>query len=365
MPPCDSPYFSHSHMHRTKSDRSRAKRLQRKRRFMSSIKGVSHLSRRAKRRLYFKLQLWMWRRWKAKCSVSIYRTRKQSCASPGPCFSIKTQSQKSKIKTPAIHTPHLNNAEVGISSPVCGTGESEEPLQGQNFVLCQSESVGPKQTSPSPSSSLNLPKDVNSASGDISGTLPPQKEDTLVQLIEMTGPLEEPHADKALSVSGRDACGLSTNLKDSKTVVPAQGSGIDAPSGRITPVTPCKDRPTNNKADENITLRKRSSSQADVSSKILTKDIHGIFFYLTFFLLFLSDGILFVHVTGDNSIDIFIGFLDDFYSTYGSFTPLQKREVLRHLKRKHNTDFTDRYIHLNHNKRCRSLYNKNLIIQIK
>eukprot|EP00064_Thunnus_orientalis_P003198 superscaffoldBa00000254_g3207 len=35
-------------------------------------------------------------------------------------------------------------------------------------------------------------------------------------------------------------------------------------------------------------------------------------------------------------------FLDDFYRIYGSFIPLQKSDVFRHLKRKFNTDFNDR-----------------------
>ncbi|KAK5888529.1 hypothetical protein CesoFtcFv8_014615 [Champsocephalus esox] len=35
-------------------------------------------------------------------------------------------------------------------------------------------------------------------------------------------------------------------------------------------------------------------------------------------------------------------FLEDFYRIYGSFIPLQKRDVLRHLKRKFNTDFSGR-----------------------
>ncbi|TMS09708.1 Sentrin-specific protease 5 [Larimichthys crocea] len=35
-------------------------------------------------------------------------------------------------------------------------------------------------------------------------------------------------------------------------------------------------------------------------------------------------------------------FLNDFYKIYGSFIPLQKSDVLRHLKRMFNTDFSDR-----------------------
>ncbi|XP_074545034.1 sentrin-specific protease 5-like [Halichoeres trimaculatus] len=306
MPPCDPTSISQirrSHMHRTKSDQGRAKRLEKKKRLMSSIKGVSHLSRRAKRRLYFKLQLWMWRRWKVKCNSRVHRTKKQACASPGSCRSVKTQSLKSKIKALAFHTPHMNNAEVGTSSRVCGNGESEEPLREKNFLLSQSESISPTETPPLLSSSQNLLMDTNASSGNVGETVPPQKEDTLLEPIKRTDSLEEPHAVKPLSPS-------TTNLKDIKTVVSPRRSEIDSPLGQMTPVTPCQDRTTNTKANEKITSRKRTSSQADVSPKILTKEIHG--------------------------------FLDDFYSMYGSFIPLQTKEVLTHLRQRHSTDFTDR-----------------------
>lgn len=45
---------------------------------MSSIKGVSHLSRRAKRRLYCKLQLWMWRKRREKCRFAMFKGKKQT-----------------------------------------------------------------------------------------------------------------------------------------------------------------------------------------------------------------------------------------------------------------------------------------------
>lgn len=36
-------------------------------------------------------------------------------------------------------------------------------------------------------------------------------------------------------------------------------------------------------------------------------------------------------------------FLEGFYTAYGSFIPLHKSDVLRHLRRKYNSDFSDRY----------------------
>uniref|UniRef100_A0A8C9XBL8 Ubiquitin-like protease family profile domain-containing protein n=1 Tax=Sander lucioperca TaxID=283035 RepID=A0A8C9XBL8_SANLU len=91
-------------------------------------------------------------------------------------------------------------------------------------------------------------------------------------------------------------------------MVPAQRLEVDGPSGQFTAASPGQDQATNTDTDERITSKKAVSSQTDVS--LLTKDIHE--------------------------------FLDDFYRIYGSFIPLQKRDVSRHLERKFNTDFSDR-----------------------
>lgn len=61
---------------------------------MSSIKGVSHLSRRAKRRLYCKLQLWMWRKRREKCRFAMFKGKKQTrLISP----SSRTQGGRSNV----------------------------------------------------------------------------------------------------------------------------------------------------------------------------------------------------------------------------------------------------------------------------
>lgn len=63
---------------------------------MSSIKGVSHLSRRAKRRLYCKLQLWMWRKRREKCRFAMFKGKKQTrLISP----SSRTQGGRSNVVT--------------------------------------------------------------------------------------------------------------------------------------------------------------------------------------------------------------------------------------------------------------------------
>lgn len=73
---------------------------------MSSIKGVSHLSRRAKRRLYCKLQLWMWRKRREKCRFAMFKGKKQTrLISP----SSRTQGGRSNV----------------VSSPGCDTGVLE------------------------------------------------------------------------------------------------------------------------------------------------------------------------------------------------------------------------------------------------
>ncbi|TWW72816.1 Sentrin-specific protease 5 [Takifugu flavidus] len=51
--------------------------LKRRKELMSSIRGVSHFTRRTKRRLYFKLQLWMWRKRQKKYNFALFRAKKQ------------------------------------------------------------------------------------------------------------------------------------------------------------------------------------------------------------------------------------------------------------------------------------------------
>ncbi|CAJ1071959.1 sentrin-specific protease 5-like [Xyrichtys novacula] len=284
-------------MHRTQRDRNKPKGLKRKRRFMSSIKGVCHLSRRAKRRLYCKLQLWMWRRQKERYGFGMYRSRKQACVispSSTSCLGVKTQSQKSKIKASVFPTPHSDDSEFGTLGLECANGKSEESLRGQNCLFSRCESVGSTETLPI--SSQNSLMDTNVTSCNVRETISSQQKDTLVQVIEMAKP------------SNSEACGFSINVKEERTAVQAQRPETNSPSGQSIPLTPCQARITNNDADETTASKKMLSTQADVSL-IVTKDIRG--------------------------------FLDEFYRMYGSFIPLQKTDVLRHMKGRFNTDFND------------------------
>ncbi|XP_037644499.1 sentrin-specific protease 5-like isoform X2 [Sebastes umbrosus] len=311
---CDPPSFtliSLSQMHRTQSHK--AKCLKRKKRFLSSVKGVSHLSRRAKRRLCCKIQLWMWRKRREKCRFGLFRVKKRACGiSSSPCLSLETQSQNNKV--PTYHTSHLENSvrTTALVSPLrCDNGDSEDTLSGQNCLLKLCESVIVSETFTASSSLANLVMDTNFSAGNISQTVlaamvPSQKTETLVQLSEHTHHLKRSHTVKPLLSTESDACGLTTHFKEPRTMVPAQRLEADGPSGQFTTVTPGQDQATNRDTDERITSKK--TSQTDVS--LLTKDIHE--------------------------------FLDDCYRIYGSFIPLQKRDVLRHLESKFNTDFSDR-----------------------
>ncbi|XP_044075961.1 sentrin-specific protease 5-like [Siniperca chuatsi] len=304
-------------MHRTQSLRGKAKYLKRKQGFISSIKGVSHLSRRAKRRLYCKLQLWMWRKRREKCHFGILRAKKQAFGighGSGPCVSVKTQTQKNKGKVPVYHTPNLENSQVRtsvlVSPPGCDTGGSEDSLRRQNCLLKLSESVSLSETFIASSSLQNLVMDTNVSAGNITMptvTVLPQKTETLVQPSGTTDPFKLSHTVQPQLSTDSDA---TTHFKEPWTMVLAQRLEVDGPSGQFTTVTPGQDQATNRDTDERITSKKTASSQTDISLKVLIKDIHE--------------------------------FLDDFYRIYGSFIPLQKTDVLKHLKRRFNTDFSDR-----------------------
>lgn len=67
--------------------------LKRRKGSVSSIRGVSHFTRRTKRRLHFKLQLWMWRKRQKKCSFALFRAKKQACCG-GSRLSVKTQKRQ-------------------------------------------------------------------------------------------------------------------------------------------------------------------------------------------------------------------------------------------------------------------------------
>ncbi|KAM7379011.1 hypothetical protein PAMP_004591 [Pampus punctatissimus] len=137
--------------------------------------------------------------------------------------------------------------------------------------------------------------------------MPSQKTETCVQFSEIAAPSELSHTVKPLLSTDSDACGVITHFKKPKTMTPAERLEVNSPTGQHTTLS--QDQTANTDPDEKITSKKTVSSLTDAGLKALTKDIHE--------------------------------FLDDFYRIYGSFIPLQRSDLLRHLKRKFNTDFND------------------------
>ncbi|XP_071348359.1 sentrin-specific protease 5-like isoform X2 [Trachinotus anak] len=303
-------------MHRTQSHRSKAKYLKKKKGFMSSVKGVSLLSRRTKRRLYCKLQLWMWRKQREKCRFGIFRAKKRACGTIsgyGRCLSLKAQSQKNKRKVPTYHTLNLENSQARTSAVVsplgCDTEAPEDTLRGQNCLLKPRESVSLSETFAACSSLQNQVTDTNVAAATTSQTIASQRTDTFGKFCEISDASKCSCTVKPLlSTEDSEAGGGITQFKSQRTMIPPRRLEVDCPSGQHATVSPRQGQAPNGDTDERLTSKK--SPLADVSLKALTKDIHE--------------------------------FLDGFYRIYGSFIPLQKSDVLRHLKRTFDSDFSDR-----------------------
>ncbi|XP_008284826.1 sentrin-specific protease 5 [Stegastes partitus] len=283
---CESPPITEfDQMHRTQSHQSNAKCLKRRKGFTSSIKGVSHLSRRAKRRLYCKLQLWMWRKRREKCRFGIFRGKKRIHSSP--CLSLKTETQRSKRKGP---TYQALNGDVRTSALGCDTRAAEDSFRMQHCLLKLSESDGLSGTLIGTRLLQNQASDTNVAAGTINQTSPSQSTDSLQQT-----------AEPPLSADG---CEDIAQLKVLRTMA------ARTPSEHHITVAAGQNQTAARDADERTSCRLAASPQTDISLKALTNDIHE--------------------------------FLDDFYRTYGSFIPLQKSDMLKHLKRKFNSHFSDR-----------------------
>lgn len=111
--------------------------LKRRKELMSSIRGVSHFTRRTKRRLYFKLQLWMWRKRQKKYNFALFRAKKQVCCSSSH-LSVKTQKRQRGCQSGCPSSSFLQNAvpQGGSSAPAArtegsaGVGKSTELSQG-------------------------------------------------------------------------------------------------------------------------------------------------------------------------------------------------------------------------------------------
>ncbi|CAI5641776.1 unnamed protein product [Oreochromis niloticus] len=159
-------------MHRAQSQRSKAKYLKRRKGSISLINGVSHMSRRAKRRLYCKLQLWMWRKWREKCHFGIFRAKKRFGSGSGPGLSLKTQKNKRK----AYHALNATKTSVLVSALGCDTGGSEDPLKRQDQDMntdaaADSNAYEDVTQSRVPGTTPAQRLEVGSPSGQTAGTL--------------------------------------------------------------------------------------------------------------------------------------------------------------------------------------------------
>ncbi|XP_040910278.1 sentrin-specific protease 3-like [Toxotes jaculatrix] len=306
-------------MNRTQSQQSKANYLKRRKEFMSSVKGVSHLSRRAKRRLCCKLQLWMWRKRREKCSFGIFRAKKRAwgiSSGSGSCLSLKVQSQKNNRKVPTYHTLNIENSEARTSAVVsplgCDDGASEDTRRGQDCLLEPHESISLSETCTASSSLQKQVTDTDVAAGAITQATSAQRAETFGQFCdtaETETSSKRSHTLKPPLSADGEACGGITRFKVPRAMILPQRLEVNCQSGQHTTVTLFRDQlPDRDTDTERFTCKK--FSQPDVSLKALTKDIHD--------------------------------FLDNFYRIYGSFIPLQKRDVLAHLKRTFNTDFSDR-----------------------
>lgn len=271
-------------MHRITSHQSKAKYLKKGKGSMSSINGVSHLCRRAKRRLYCKLQLWMWRKRRVKCRFWIARAKKRVCGTnPGfrPCPVLKTQSQESQGKTPPNHTLNTEHTEVKASSRFCGAGRAEVVFRRQNGRPKPSGSDGLPGTLTGSSCLQKHGTDTNAAAGTFTQTT------AAVPSLLSEIPSKRYHTDKPLQSTHSNAHGGIRQVTVPRTML-AKRLEVDGPSGQHTTATPRRDQPTNTDTDERSRCKNTVSSQTCISLKALTKAIHGMYLHIVLFSFYLS-----------------------------------------------------------------------------
>lgn len=273
-------------MRRTQSQRCEAKHVNRRKGSTSSVIGVSHFSRRTKRRLYYKLQLWMWRKRQEKCRLAIFRAKKENRgSSSGSCLSVRTRPQKK-------HTPR----QSGGLSYSQNVGTEERASAGIQTTETRQTLLSPNTEDVAP------PGDIIDPGG-------------------------HSHIIKPTLSNNSDACEFTTHLREPKTLDLPPRFEVDGAVEQPSTVPPC--RPT--------------SPQTHTNLKELTKNIYGrLFYYISIF--FTPSPFCFSELFEMTIFPHFLEFLDDFYRIYGSFIPLQKRDVLKHLKRKFDTEFTDRFV---------------------
>ncbi|XP_013878870.1 uncharacterized protein LOC106528281 isoform X1 [Austrofundulus limnaeus] len=287
-------------MYQTGNRCRKAASLQRWKKFMSSVKGASHLSRRAKRRLYFKLQFWFWRKRSEKHRLWLVRGQR-GASGISSRLGLTLPSQKVEDLTnhlenrtvserPAVPEPE-ERPDGGSGGAVQQNGRSGwSASDSSSETLCDS---GCLQLTDSNFSSLVVGQTTQTALASL-----PSSERS-VQLRETTSPLKLPHNVNPLPRADSNAC------DEQPEVLPAdplsqQHSHVFSYQDQMSTTTQC--------VDDRISSE--TTSPTNICLYELTTNIQD--------------------------------FLDGFYRRYGSFIPLCKEDLLGHLKRKFNSDLSDR-----------------------
>ncbi|XP_056149319.1 sentrin-specific protease 5-like isoform X2 [Lampris incognitus] len=314
---CDAP---------TTKPRVQSKDRKRKNGFTSSLDGVSGQSRRSKRHFCCNLKFWMWRMWwRSKRHFWIFKDKKQAkvrrsvvCSSTCSDPNFKIPSQRHKGKFQKHHTQNQERLQEKKSALAVGCD-----IQGGLVDMLEKEQSFPmlcKLTSPLEpcthiSQLCNHDADRNNGEDNINQNM-----------------LRKSSPSQRLTKGGAvHLCGLAnkdggldeviTIQKMPKKLLPSKGHDSQEQhepvgSPEQSTMASCQEQCSNKDVSGDITRKnilKRKMSfqrkhQNDVSLKALTREIHE--------------------------------FLDGFYKIHGSFIPLEKTDVFRHLKKKFNTDFS-------------------------
>lgn len=219
---------------------------------MGSIKRVSHQSGKAKRRLYFKLQHWMWRkRWEEKCSFRKFTIKSQASrtrTSSIPYLISKKLLRKNKRRCSRRCT--LNHTSAAVPLPACTIDASENIHVKSLLKPCDSDSV-------------------SEAFVD-SGYLENHVTDTHIAAVTISQTVQ---AATETFVRGCETADSSNVTEAPRKVILPQRLEVESLSGQLT-VPTGHDRAPNTDTEKRIPSTQYS--QADVSLTALVKDIHGM-----------------------------------------------------------------------------------------
>lgn len=250
-------------MHRTQSQQKRRMGA------TSLSNGVSHMSRRANKRIYCRLQLWIWRKWREKCHLGIFGAKKRFSFGSGPSPSLKRR--KNKRKCSAYHTQNADNSPVIASAFLSSLGRdaggSEDAIRRQNCLqkLSESEALIPSNCH------QNEDMERNVAAGTDGQSIP---RESLVQFSEIKDPLRHCQSGKPLLNTDSNTC-EGIRPSGAPRTGPPQRLQFDGPSKQTT-VTPSQDQSKDTDGDERIS-RKTTPPQADVGLNALAEEIHGMY----------------------------------------------------------------------------------------